>query len=68
MYALLGFKVAYNVFGLCVRWGFPALKPIVVQTLNFIEMTNISKSAPNDAKPVLSAGFSTLKSKWVVGN
>lgn len=31
-------------------------------------MTNISKSAPNDAKPVLSAGFSTLKSKWVVGN
>ena len=49
--------LAGNVFGLCVRWGFPALKPILKTKFNYMTELDLKNHSPNDAKPVLPAVF-----------
>jgi len=50
----------YNDFGLCVRWGFPALKPILKTKFEYMTEVNLKHYSPNDVKPVLSAAAGKL--------
>ncbi len=52
--------MAYNVFGLCVRWGLPTLKLIWKTKFNNMIELDLKNETPNDAKPVLSAAAGKL--------
>jgi len=52
-----GVAITANGFGLCVRWGLPALKLIWKTNFNDMTKVKLKNKSPNDAKPVLNDGF-----------
>ena len=52
-------SIAYNVFGLGVRWGFPALKPIIITKLKIYNNMSNEKQNPASCQTAVSGSFSS---------